>query len=36
MVAGSALVSLGMVALFGTAILRRRRKGNRPTSPLNS
>jgi uncharacterized repeat protein (TIGR01451 family) len=35
-VAGSALVLLGITALLGTAILRRRRKGNSPASPLNS
>jgi uncharacterized repeat protein (TIGR01451 family) len=36
MIAGSALVLLGVTALLGTAILRRRRRSNSPASPLNS
>jgi LPXTG-motif cell wall-anchored protein len=36
MIAGSTLVLLGVTALLGTAILRRRRRSNSPASPLNS
>jgi hypothetical protein len=34
MVAGAALLLLGMIAFLGTAIIRRRRKGNSPDEPI--